>query len=72
MTANRNAEIAEKYAKACPGGIDGPLNGAVINIVDTAKIVRYRIAESFDIEPKNVPVELCFTVAIEALSRAEL
>jgi hypothetical protein len=68
---NHAVNMAEMYAKACPGGIDGPLNGAVIDIVDTAKMARYRLAEVFGMDPEDVPLESCVKVAIEALVRTE-
>ncbi|MBD2426236.1 hypothetical protein [Phormidium sp. FACHB-1136] len=68
---NRAANMAEMYAKACPGGINGSLNGAVIDIVDTAKMARYRMAEMFGMDPQDVPLESCIKVAIEALLKAQ-
>ncbi|QQE63951.1 hypothetical protein GFS31_06230 [Leptolyngbya sp. BL0902] len=71
IDTNRAATMAEMYAKACPGGLYGPLNGAVIDIVDTAKMARYRMAEVFGIDPQDVPLESCIKVATEALLRAQ-
>jgi hypothetical protein len=64
---NRNeiASLVESYAQNAPTGI----NGAVVDIVDTAKLARYRIAETFDLEPKEVDIQLCFDVALAAFDK---
>ena len=62
---NERTSLVESYAKNAPKGVDE----AVIDIVDTAKLARYRIAETFDLEPKEVDIQLCFDVALAAFDK---